>query len=159
MSPEAVSDCCCQISFKLISASHFLLETASKSLIRCHEPVPWLALLTPHCNAGIAIGGDSFPGSTLSDHCLRYENIPQIKMIVVLGELGGVDEYSLVEALKSGKVKKPVVAWVSGTCAKLFKSEVQFGHAGAKSGGQAESAQVTGPHTHISCISGCRTLP
>ena len=53
----------------------------------------------------------------------------QIKMVVVLGELGGRDEYSLVEALKQGKVTKPVVAWVSGTCARLFKSEVQFGHA------------------------------
>ena len=53
----------------------------------------------------------------------------QIKMVVVLGELGGQDEYSLVEALKQGKVTKPVVAWVSGTCARLFKSEVQFGHA------------------------------
>ena len=50
-------------------------------------------------------------------------------MMVVLGELGGRDEYSLVEALKQGKVTKPVVAWVSGTCARLFKSEVQFGHA------------------------------
>ena len=83
-----------------------------------------------------------FPGSTLSDHCLRYENIPQIKLIVVLGELGGMDEYSLVDALKEGRITKPVVAWVSGTCATLFKSEVQFGHAGAKSGGQAESAQA-----------------
>jgi succinyl-CoA synthetase alpha subunit len=53
----------------------------------------------------------------------------QIKMIVVLGELGGRDEYSLVEALQQGRVHKPVVAWVSGTCARLFKSEVQFGHA------------------------------
>lgn len=53
----------------------------------------------------------------------------QVKMMVVLGELGGKDEYSLVEALKEGKVNKPVVAWVSGTCARLFKSEVQFGHA------------------------------
>ena len=70
-----------------------------------------------------------FPGSTLSDHVLRFNLIPQIKMIVVLGELGGTDEYSLVEALRSGKVQKPVVAWVSGTCATLFKSEVQFGHA------------------------------
>uniref|UniRef100_A0A453SMA1 ATP citrate synthase n=2 Tax=Aegilops tauschii subsp. strangulata TaxID=200361 RepID=A0A453SMA1_AEGTS len=64
-----------------------------------------------------------------------------VKMMVVLGELGGSDEYSLVEALKQGKVQKPVVAWVSGTCARLFKSEVQFGHAGAKSGGELESAQ------------------
>ncbi len=47
-----------------------------------------------------------------------------------------------VAALKEGRIKKPVVAWVSGTCAKLFKSEVQFGHAGAKSGGQLESAQA-----------------
>ncbi|KAL4572470.1 hypothetical protein LXL04_019247 [Taraxacum kok-saghyz] len=86
--------------------------------------------------------GDVFPGSTLSDHVLRFNNIPQIKMIVVLGELGGRDEYSLVEALKSGKINKPVCAWVSGTCATLFKSEVQFGHAGAKSGGEMESAQA-----------------
>ena len=47
-----------------------------------------------------------------------------------------------VEALKAKRITKPVVAWVSGTCATLFKSEVQFGHAGAKSGGQAESAQA-----------------
>lgn len=109
----------------------------------------WFCFL--HVSAGIAIGGDSYPGSTLSDHCLRYENIPQIKIIVVLGELGGTDEYSLVDALKAGKIKKPVVAWVSGTCAKLFKSEVQFGHAGAKSGGQAESAQVSNWHPIIPC--------
>lgn len=42
----------------------------------------------------------------------------------------------------AGKVTKPVVAWVSGTCAKLFKSEVQFGHAGARSTGESDSAQV-----------------
>jgi ATP citrate (pro-S)-lyase len=53
----------------------------------------------------------------------------QVKLIVVLGEIGGRDEYSLVDALKAGQIQKPVVAWVSGTCATLFKSEVQFGHA------------------------------
>ncbi|KAF3597290.1 hypothetical protein DY000_02025797 [Brassica cretica] len=93
-------------------------------------------------SVGIAIGGDVFPGSTLSDQIFRFNNIPQIKMMVVLGELGGRDEYSLVEALKQGKVNKHVVAWVSGTCARFFKSEVQFGHTGAKSGGEMESAQA-----------------
>ncbi|GFP85255.1 ATP-citrate synthase beta chain protein 1 [Phtheirospermum japonicum] len=101
-----------------------------------------IARVTDGIYEGIAIGGDVFPGSTLSDHVLRFNNIPQVKMVVVLGELGGRDEYSLVEALKQGKISKPVVAWVSGTCAKLFKSEVQFGHAGAKSGGEMESAQA-----------------
>ena len=55
-------------------------------------------------------------------------------MIVILGELGGKDEYGVVEALKAGAITKPVIAWVSGTCAALFKSEVQFGHAGENQG-------------------------
>jgi len=63
-------------------------------------------------------------------------------MIVVLGELGGTDEYAIVDCLKAGKITKPVVAWVSGTCAKVFPTEVQFGHAGAKSGGLKESAEA-----------------
>ncbi|EFJ33298.1 hypothetical protein SELMODRAFT_270523 [Selaginella moellendorffii] len=113
----------------------------SKSGGMSNEMYNVLARATDGLYEGIAIGGDVFPGSTLSDHVLRFNNIPQIKLIVVLGELGGTDEYSLVEALQQGRVHKPVVAWVSGTCAKLFKSEVQFGHAGAKSGGDLESAQ------------------
>lgn len=66
-----------------------------------------------------------------------------VKMIVVLGELGGDNEYGIVDAMKNGTITKPVVAWVSGTCAKMFKTEVQFGHAGAKSGGDDnESAEA-----------------
>ena len=62
-------------------------------------------------------------------------------MIVMLGELGGVNEYAVVDALKDGRITKPVVAWVSGTCAAIFPTEVQFGHAGARSGGgDSESA-------------------
>nr|XP_029118808.1 ATP-citrate synthase beta chain protein 1 isoform X2 [Elaeis guineensis] len=114
----------------------------SKSGGMSNELYNTIARVTDGIYEGIAIGGDVFPGSTLSDHILRFNNIPQIKMMVVLGELGGRDEYSLVEALKEGRVHKPVVAWVSGTCARLFKSEVQFGHAGAKSGGELESAQA-----------------
>ncbi|WRX09324.1 Citrate synthase - like 2 [Theobroma cacao] len=114
----------------------------SKSGGMSNELYNTIARVTDGIYEGIAIGGDVFPGSTLSDHILRFNNIPQVKMMVVLGELGGRDEYSLVEALKQGKVNKPVVAWVSGTCARLFKSEVQFGHAGAKSGGEMESAQA-----------------
>uniref|UniRef100_A0A0D6R5U4 ATP citrate synthase n=1 Tax=Araucaria cunninghamii TaxID=56994 RepID=A0A0D6R5U4_ARACU len=114
----------------------------SKSGGMSNEMYNTIARVTDGIYEGIAIGGDVFPGSTLSDHVLRFNNIPQVKMMVVLGELGGRDEYSLVEALKQGKVHKPVVAWVSGTCARLFKSEVQFGHAGAKSGGDLESAQA-----------------
>lgn len=33
-------------------------------------------------------------------------------MIVILGELGGTDEYGVVEALKAGAITKPVVSLV-----------------------------------------------
>jgi len=91
---------------------------------------------------GIAIGGDRYPGSTLVDHLLRYEKNPDVKMMVMLGEVGGTKEYEVVEALKAGKITKPLVAWVTGTCAKVFTGEVQFGHAGAKSGAASESADA-----------------
>ena len=91
---------------------------------------------------GVAIGGDLYPGSTFIDHCLRYEANPDIKMIVLLGEIGGGDEYVVAEALKAGKIKKPVVAWSIGTCSKLFATEVQFGHAKSVARSEKETADA-----------------
>ncbi len=91
---------------------------------------------------GIAIGGDAFPCSTLLDHLLRYEQNPAIKMLVCLGELGGTAEVQIAEAVKGGRIKKPLVMWVTGTCAKVLPGEVQFGHAGARAGSAAETADA-----------------
>ena len=76
------------------------------------------------------------------DHIMRYEANPEIKMIACLGELGGTDEYRIIEALKSGKITKPLVAWVTGTCGPVLPSSVQFGHAGAKADSLKETAQA-----------------
>ncbi|MBN1280265.1 MAG: ATP citrate synthase [Candidatus Thermoplasmatota archaeon] len=91
---------------------------------------------------GIAIGGDRYPGTTLLDHLLRFEKNPDIKMLVCLGEVGGSDEYTIVDALKKKQLTKPLIMWVTGTCSKAFKTEVQFGHAGAKAGSDAETADA-----------------
>ncbi|GJD07273.1 ATP-citrate synthase beta chain protein 1 [Galdieria sulphuraria] len=113
----------------------------SKSGGLSNEMYNVLARTTDGIFEGIAIGGDTYPGSTLADHVWRFEQIPNIKMIVVLGELGGRDEYQVAEMVKKGLITKPIVAWVSGTCASCFHaSEVQFGHAGAKSGESDTSA-------------------
>lgn len=115
----------------------------SKSGGLSNEMYNVLARVTDGLYEGIAVGGDAYAGSGLSDHVLRFETIPEIKMIVLLGELGGLDEYGVVEAISDGRITKPVVAWVSGTCAKWFNAaEVQFGHAGAKSGGENEGAEA-----------------
>jgi ATP citrate (pro-S)-lyase len=114
----------------------------SKSGGLSNEMYNMLAMTTDGLYEGIAIGGDAYPGTTLLEHVLRFEKMPEVKMIVVLGELGGKEEYRLVEAKKEGKITKPMVAWVTGTCAKVFPSEVQFGHAGAKSGAEMETAEA-----------------
>ncbi len=89
---------------------------------------------------GIAIGGDAYAGSTLLDHLLRFEKNPAIRMLVMLGEVGGEEELRIAEMITKKKIKKPLIAWVTGTCAKEFTTEVQFGHAGARSGATNESA-------------------
>eukprot|EP00002_Diphylleia_rotans_P006483 TRINITY_DN15841_c0_g1_i1.p1 TRINITY_DN15841_c0_g1~~TRINITY_DN15841_c0_g1_i1.p1 ORF type:complete len:1117 (+),score=231.56 TRINITY_DN15841_c0_g1_i1:73-3423(+) len=91
---------------------------------------------------GVAVGGDRYPGSSFIDHLLRYEANPEVKMLVLLGELGGIDEYDVVQALQEKKITKPIVAWCIGTCAKMFAYEVQFGHAGAQARGGMETADA-----------------
>ncbi|KAJ7423389.1 ATP-citrate synthase [Pitangus sulphuratus] len=89
---------------------------------------------------GVAIGGDRYPGSTFMDHVLRYQDTPGVKMIVVLGEIGGTEEYKICKGIKEGRITKPVVCWCIGTCATMFSSEVQFGHAGACANQASETA-------------------
>lgn len=89
---------------------------------------------------GVAIGGDRYPGSTFMDHVLRYQDTPGVKMIVVLGEIGGTEEYKICRGIKEGRLTKPVVCWCIGTCATMFSSEVQFGHAGACANQDSETA-------------------
>ncbi|KAJ8253720.1 hypothetical protein COCON_G00203320 [Conger conger] len=89
---------------------------------------------------GVAIGGDRYPGSTFMEHVLRYQDTPGVKMIVVLGEIGGTEEYKICQGIRKGRITKPVVCWCIGTCATLFSSEVQFGHAGACANQASETA-------------------
>lgn len=89
---------------------------------------------------GVAIGGDRYPGSTFMDHVLRYQDTEGVKMIVVLGEIGGTEEYKISRGVKEGRLTKPIVCWCIGTCATMFSSEVQFGHAGACANQASETA-------------------
>jgi len=89
---------------------------------------------------GVAIGGDRFVGSVFIDNMLRMESNPDVKYMILLGEVGGREEYKVIEAIKNGQIKKPVIAWCIGTIAKHFSSGVQFGHAGASANADAETA-------------------
>ncbi|MBI1968272.1 ATP citrate synthase [Candidatus Woesearchaeota archaeon] len=112
----------------------------SKSGGMMNELFNIIARATDGIKEGLAIGGDLFPGSTLLEHLLRFEQDPEIKLMVCLGELGGKQENDIAEAKRAGKITKPLVMWVSGTSADIFPWEVQFGHAGAKSERADQSA-------------------
>jgi ATP citrate (pro-S)-lyase len=89
---------------------------------------------------GVAIGGDRYPGSTFIDHLFRFQDDHNVKILLLLGEVGGVEEYEVCKALRSKRINKPLVAWCIGTCGEMFNNEVQFGHAGSFANAQRETA-------------------
>lgn len=90
----------------------------------------------------LCFGGDRFPATTPRDAFLAAEADPATRSIVYYGELGGVDEYEVVELIKTGKLTKPIIAYVAGVIGESFATPVQFGHAKALAGSRDETASA-----------------
>ena len=71
---------------------------------------------------------------------LRMERNPNVKYQLLLGEVGGKEEYRVIEAIQDGRLRKPVIGWCVGTIAGHFSTGVQFGHAGASANNEMEMA-------------------
>lgn len=104
-----------------------------------------LSLYTDGVCEGIAIGGDRWPGSGFLEHLMRFEQDPSCHVLVLLGEVGGVEEYGVCEALAQKRITKPLIAWCIGIAASLLadassSGDIQFGHAGACAGSIKETA-------------------
>eukprot|EP00755_Sulcionema_specki_P004181 Sspe_Gene.390::Locus_139_Transcript_1_1_Confidence_1.000_Length_3527::g.390::m.390/K01648/ACLY; ATP citrate (pro-S)-lyase len=69
---------------------------------------------------GLAIGGDRYPGTRFIDVLLRYQENPNVKMMVLLGEVGGTDEYDVCQAIKDGRLTKPLCRLVRGDVRKVL---------------------------------------
>ncbi len=76
----------------------------------------------------VHVGGDSIIGLPHPEVVKLFQDDPETKLIVLLGEIGGSQEEDVAELLVSGKVTKPVVAYIGGRGAK---EGTQFSHAGA----------------------------
>ena len=90
----------------------------------------------------ISIGGDRFPVTSLTDVLLLAQHDAKTKSIVYFGELGGVDEYEIVELIEKKKLTKPVLAYIAGVIDEAFDEHMQFGHAKALVAQPNESARA-----------------
>ena len=75
----------------------------------------------------IGIGGDMVRGTSFVDCLELFEHDPDVARIVMIGEIGGVDEIEAADYIKTS-MTKPVYAYIAGHSAP---AGVQMGHAGA----------------------------
>lgn len=75
----------------------------------------------------IGIGGDMVRGTGFIEALELFENDPEVSRIVMIGEIGGVDEIAAGDYIRD-HMTKPVYAYIAGHSAP---TGVQMGHAGA----------------------------
>jgi citrate synthase/succinyl-CoA synthetase alpha subunit len=81
-------------------------------------------------NAVLGIGGDGAIGSRFIDLVSLVMNYPETELVVIAGEIGGMQEEFLAQDIQQNpeKYTKPIVALISGANAPTGKT---MGHAGA----------------------------
>ena len=89
-------------------------------------------------STAIGIGGDPIIGTTHIDALEAFEDDPDTKAIVMIGEIGGDAEERAAAYIKD-HVTKPVVGYVAGFTAPEGKT---MGHAGAIVSGSSGTAQA-----------------
>jgi succinyl-CoA synthetase alpha subunit len=88
-------------------------------------------------STSVGIGGDPVIGTTHIDCLKAFEEDPETKAIVMIGEIGGDAEERAAEYIKQ-HVTKPVVGYIAGFTAPEGKT---MGHAGAIISGSAGTAE------------------
>jgi ATP citrate (pro-S)-lyase len=126
------------IASRLYAAGGVAVLSASGGMV--NELIRMVALGGNGCSFALTFGGDRFPVTTPEEALLAAEDDPQTRTIVYYGELGGFDEYDMIELIKAGRIKKPVVAYIAGNVGEAFARPAQFGHAKALAGRPAETA-------------------
>jgi succinyl-CoA synthetase alpha subunit len=84
----------------------------------------------------VGIGGDPINGTSFIDCLSEFENDPETKAVVMIGEIGGTDEQDAAE-WASANMTKPIIGFIAGQTAPPGR---RMGHAGAIISGSAGTA-------------------
>jgi len=90
-------------------------------------------------STAIDMGGDMVIGSGFAELVKMFDADDETKAIVVIGEVGGSKEQELADYLLTGKLKKPLIAYIAGINAPEGK---RMGHAGAIISGGSTTADA-----------------
>lgn len=88
----------------------------------------------------IGIGGDAYPGTDYVSYLEMFEQDPQTKAVIIVGEMGGDLEERAAEWYGAKKRRITLLSVVSGFCQENLPKGMKFGHAGAKEGLQGEGS-------------------
>ena len=88
----------------------------------------------------IGIGGDAYPGTDYVSYLEMFEQDPQTKAVVIVGEMGGDLEERAAEWYGAKPRRIKLIGVVSGFCQESLPKGMKFGHAGAKEGLKGEGS-------------------